>query len=152
MSQDHTGPFASSAGGQDQLFRKLDDLATMHMRTREDMVEVKGEVKSIAASQARVEKRQEHFEREIHEELEKRYSVVQNEIAATAALAAKRIDETAAVATKRIDEIETQVKTIREERIAEKAQWRGPEKAIAGLVGIAAAIAAIGAIIAFVMK
>lgn len=141
MSQDHTGPFASSAGGQDQLFRKLDDLATMHMRTREDMVEVKGEVKSIAASQARVEKRQDIFEREIHEELDKRHAIVQTEIAQTAAATAKRIDE-----------LDTQVKTIREERIAEKAQWRGPEKAIAALVGLAGALAALGAIIAYVMK
>uniref|UniRef100_A0AB74UI68 DUF1640 domain-containing protein n=1 Tax=Caulobacter phage BL57 TaxID=3348355 RepID=A0AB74UI68_9VIRU len=110
----------------------------MHMRTREDMAEVKEKVKTIASSQERFEKRQDHFEQEIWREMEARHSETKESLARISAETAERIDE-----------IESKVNTIREERIAEKAQWRGPEKAIAALVAVAGAIAAIASIMTF---
>lgn len=140
MSQDHTGPSAT-VGGQDHLFRKLDELGAMHMRTREDMAEVKEKVKSIASSQDRFEKRQEHFEAEVWREMEQRHHQIEGGVA-----------ELRAETDRRIGEIETKVTTIREERIAEKAQWRGPEKVIATLIGVGGAIAAVATFIGYFHK
>lgn len=135
MSQDHTGP-QPTALGQDHLFRKLDELGSMHMRTREDMAEVKAEVKAIGASQSRVEKRQELFEQEIQSEIELRHKRANDQMR-----------EMAEKTFKRVDQIEGEVKLIREERIAEKAQWRGPEKVIALLIALAGGAGAIAALV-----
>ncbi|AFU86566.1 hypothetical protein D869_gp348 [Caulobacter phage CcrRogue] len=98
----------------------------MHMRTREDMAEVKEKVKTIASSQ-------ERFERDVWREMDIRHAETKEQLAAIKNQTADRIDE-----------IEAKVNTIREERIAEKAQWRGPEKVIAGIVALAGGVTAIG--------
>ncbi|AXQ68283.1 hypothetical protein HOT99_gp334 [Caulobacter phage CcrBL10] len=98
----------------------------MHMRTREDMAEVKEKVKTIASSQ-------ERFERDVWREMDIRHTETKQALADIK-------DHT----NERISEIESKVNTIREERIAEKAQWRGPEKVIAAIVALAGGVTAIG--------
>lgn len=109
------------------IYRKLDELGAMHQRTREDVVEIKAAVKGVAEAQARVETRQKDFEFDV----DRRFGEHRHHVDAE------------------IGKITSRLTTIHEERIAEKAQWRGPEKVIAALAGIASAIAAIAAIRGF---
>ncbi|AFO71750.1 hypothetical protein CcrKarma_gp085 [Caulobacter virus Karma] len=134
MSQDHNG----SSSGQERIYQKLDELGSMHARTREDIARIQEMMRAVGSSQERIEKRQDHFEREIWREMEDR-----------AARTSAQLDEIKSHTNLRIEEIEAKVDTIREERIAEKAQWRGPEKAIAALVAVAGAIAAFATILTF---
>jgi len=126
MVQTATAP-AEDHAGQHFLYRKLDELSSMLMRTREDAVETKSIVKAMAEGQVRHEKRMEAFERDVDQRFIAQAENTKREIEAVA----------------------TEVKTIREERIAEKAHWRGPEKVIAGITGLAGAIGGAIAIKAF---
>lgn len=116
MAQDQ---FPGQAGGE-HVFRKLDEVGAMLMRTREDVVETKAVIKGVAEAQARQEKRQNHFEAEVE----------------------RRFVKTHEDTERRFEDISKEVKTIREERIAEKAQWRGPEKVIAALAALGGALGA----------
>lgn len=114
---------ALQAGG-DHVYRKLDELSAMHMRTREDVVETKVLVKALAENQAG----QARAFSKHQEDVDRRFKT--------------HAEETDG----KLNEIAAQVTTIHEERIAEKAQWRGPEKvvavisAIAALLGLAIAV------------
>lgn len=114
-------PGADSGG---HVYRKLDELGAMHMRTREDVVEIKTTVRALVEGQARHEKRMAEFEADVD----------------------RRIGESRQHTALRIDGLAGEVKTIREERIAEKAQWRGPEKVIAVIGSIATLIGLIAAV------
>lgn len=126
MSQDASLGIPATPGDP-LIVRLLTEMQSSFSRTREDTIEIKGAVRNMADAVARVEKRQEAFEKEVDARIEAEHRA--NNI--------------------KMREIALEVKTIREERIAEKAEWRGPEKLIAGLVAFAAAIGAILAIKAF---
>ncbi|UTC29871.1 hypothetical protein BAJUN_02650 [Bajunvirus bajun] len=126
MSQDNLQGFPASPGDP-LIVRMLAEMQSSQTRTREDTIEIKGAVKSMSEAVTRVEKRQEAFEKEVDQRIESEHR--KNN--------AKMV------------EIAREVKTIREERIAEKAQWRGPEKVIGILVLVASALGAIVAIKAF---
>lgn len=128
MAQSVTSPTDQPGVGDNFLYRKLDELSSMMMRTREDGVETKVIVKAMAEGQARHEKRMEAFEKDVD----------------------NRFIAAATETNRQIEAVATEVKTIREERIAEKAHWRGPEKVIAAIVSIAGLLGAIVAIKTFV--
>lgn len=111
-------------GNQYLIQRKLDDLGAMHMRTREDVAEIKATTREIASNQVKVERRVDDMEKQVDERFKSH---------------AQEIDG-------RIGRVEKDVTTIREERIAEKAQWRGPEKLIAVLGTIGAILGALAAV------
>lgn len=115
-----------------KIFEKIDHLSDAHSRTREDMVEIKGAVKSVAEAAGRIEARQHSFEQEVNGRLEDAANAAKHAMS----IFGKEI-------TGRVEVVEGEVKTIREERIAEKAQWRGPEKVIVTVAGLATLIGAI---------
>lgn len=103
---------APSASTVDRIFTKIDEQTAMHMRTREDLLEVRGAVRELTSGQERAEKRQTDFEKDVDKRFEIRF---------------KDTDV-------RLTDLDTRVTSIHEERLAEKAQWRGPEKVIAFLI------------------
>lgn len=98
----------------------------MHMRTREDLIEMKGDVRALKDGAARGDIRQSEFEKEVARKLAEH---------------AEHTDGKIVELNGRVGGLDTQITEIREERIAEKAQWRGPEKVIAVLVSLGGAIA-----------
>lgn len=114
---------------------RVDQLVDAHQRTREDMVEVKAATRAVADTLTRIETRQDGFEKEINHRLEENHRKA-NE---TMARWAKETHD-------RVESVENEVKSIREERIAEKAQWRGPEKIVAALAALASAVGLFAAV------
>jgi hypothetical protein len=113
------------------VFQKLDEQTAMHMRTREDLVELKGDVRVLKEQGTRHDERQHEFERTIERKFKEH---------------AENTDAKLGEVSEKVDDLDTELTSIREERIAEKAQWRGPEKVILAIAGLGSAIGAVLAI------
>lgn len=143
----------------EDLTTRLSEFTGAFMRTREDMAEMKATGKMTADVVKRIEHRQDQFEREMRERMETQHRRANERMVEIAREHSKSLearldeqDEAHVKVNTRVDGVIAEVKTIREERIAEKNQWRGPEKVmvVVQFCGIAAALAvAIGKIFGY---
>ncbi len=114
----------------EDISKRLTEFTGSVMRTREDVVKLDSVMGAIGKTLERIESRQDTFEREIRNRLDEQHRRANERMVEIA-------EEYAADNEKRFSKVEgeltrqsAELKTIREERIAEKSQWRGPEKMI----------------------
>lgn len=132
------------------LSHRMTEVTGGMMRTREDMAEMKAESRATGAAVARIEQRHDKFEAEMRtrlEETHRRNNERMIEIAREQSLdwEAKlgQVLEALEGTNTELRGVKGRVDTIERERIAEKSQWRGPEKLIA-LLQVGVMLAAIG--------
>lgn len=138
----------------EDLVHRMTEVTGAAMRTREDMAEMKAESRSTAAAVARIEQRHDKFEAEMRTRLEEQYRRANERMAEITREQGTEWEKKLAQVLAALEGTNTELRgvtgrvdIIERERIAEKSQWRGPEKMIVLLqVGaLAAAIATFGA-------
>lgn len=132
------------------ISHRITEMTGGMMRTREDMAEMKAESRSTAQAVARIEQRHDKFEAEMRTRLEEthrrnneRMIEIAREQASDWESKLGQVLEALEGTNTELRGVKGRVDTIERERIAEKSEWRGPEKMIA-LLQVGVMLAAIG--------